>query len=201
MEPHLHYARLRSRNHILFFSSPEASVRVYSVLSDRIVRNLVGRGTPVRLGESAVSRDGTLIAIEDRLYSSEMTSLGTLPILQDFVGGLVFDPLQDVLYAADKKLDAIRVFSTPDLQEIGRFPDAIDLSPTSSGLDRIRPNPLTISDDGRLLFVATEIGVWMLDNPFAVPEPQTMALAFAGLLGSILIARDDEPDWQSGCQN
>ena len=105
--------RGRSRNHILFFSSPEASVESHScIVAISHCEKSCWHSISVRLGELALGH-GTLIAIEDRLYSSEMTSLGTLPILQDFVGGLVFDPLQDVLYAADKKLDAIGVFSTP----------------------------------------------------------------------------------------
>ncbi|MCO6046970.1 hypothetical protein NG895_23980 [Aeoliella sp. ICT_H6.2] len=85
---------------------------------------------------------------------------------------MAFDPLQDVLYMADRRTDAIEVYDTNTWDLLGSLPVGEDIGAEFSPV----PNFLSTSADARLLFVTTGSGVRMLENPFAVPEPSSIIL-------------------------
>lgn len=134
-------------------------------------------------GVVAVDRKGSLLAIENKIYQPDATFVHELPNSAFRTGGLVFDPLQDVLYVAERSSDSVIAYDTQTWGEIGRIPVGEDL-----GVSRILPesNYMSSSDDGRLLFVTTASGVRMLENPFALPEPSSIFLATLTLAAGLL---------------
>lgn len=124
----------------------------------------------------AVSRDGSLFAVSDSIYRSDATHVMDLPRSEAYWSGLVFDPLQDVLYAANRYEDSVYVFDTNTWEEIGQIPVGEDLTPSLT----FDFNHMTTSSDGRLIFMNTRTGVRVLENPFAVPEPAASAMLIMG---------------------
>lgn len=125
-----------------------------------------------RQGTVAVNRDGSLLAVNGVVYEPDATFVYEFPFNYYHIGGLAFDPLQDVLYMADRRTDAIEVYDTNTWDLLGSLPVGEDIGAEFSPV----PNFLSTSADARLLFVTTGSGVRMLENPFAVPEPSSIIL-------------------------
>lgn len=115
-----------------------------------------------------VNRDGTLLAVDREVYRPDATLVHEFQVGPRTIGGLAFDPLQDVLYMADRTSDTVVAYDSETWEELGEIPIGEDI-----GLSRIAPerNHMSTSDDGKLLFVTTASGVRVLENSFAVPEP------------------------------
>jgi hypothetical protein len=111
---------------------------------------------------SAVSRNGNLVALEyngsvvitDRSFN-EVTSLPN----QD--GGVVFDPLQDVLYTVSSVTNQITAFNTNTWAVKFQMPIGEAVTPGSAFGNGV----MTVSNDGSLLFLATPSGVRMFNLP------------------------------------
>ncbi len=118
---------------------------------------------------AAVSRDGSLIAVE--LGNFPGRNFGTTVMDRDFQavhslgtryrGGLAFDPLRDILYAVDSTAGVVVAFDTNTWAERFRlnvgetYPDS---RPFDNGI-------LTVSADGKWLFVSTPSGVRVVALP------------------------------------
>lgn len=132
-----------------------------------------------RKGTVAVSRDGSLLAVDGKVYEPDATFVYEFPFNDYHIGGLAFDPLQDVLYVADRRSDAIEVYDTNTWDVLGSLPVGEDIGAEFSPV----PNFVSTSANARLLFVNTGSGVRMLENPFAVPEASSLLLLALSLLG------------------
>lgn len=114
---------------------------------------------------SAVNRNGTLIAME-------MQSAGGVGVMDanfnvvrtfaaNFDGGVAFDPSRDLIYLADSVADQIVAFETTGWTERFRLPIGQNISastPFGGGV-------MTVSNDGRFLFLSTPGGLRILDLP------------------------------------
>ncbi|WP_425397014.1 YncE family protein [Aeoliella sp.] len=129
-------------------------------------------------GTVAVNRDGSLLAVDGKVYEPDATLVYEFPFNDYHIGGLAFDPLQDVLYVADRRSDAIEVYDTNTWDVLGGLPVGEDIGAEFSPV----PNFVSTSANARLLFVNTGSGVRMLENPFAVPEASSLLLSLS-LLG------------------
>jgi Bacterial Ig-like domain (group 3)/Dockerin type I domain len=107
-------------------------------------------------GPHTVNRDGTLIALQIGTNVNILnSSLAGVLTLTGLGGGMVFDPLQDRLYAATPGAGAvIRIYSTVTWLQIGSpFTVADSVSSTFNS------EVMAISDDGRWMFITTANGV------------------------------------------
>lgn len=120
---------------------------------------------------SAVNRDGTLLATELQfgvgaafyygvsVMDRNLGSVFSLP--PNFDGGIAFDPTRDLLYAIDSTVDRVVAFDTATGRERFRFAVGEDL-----GFSRALGSGLmTVTDDGRRIFLSTPSGVRVLDLP------------------------------------
>jgi hypothetical protein len=105
-------------------------------------------------GPHTVNRDGTLIALQIGTNVNILnSSLGGVLTLTGLGGGVVFDPVQNVLYAATSGAGAtIRAYSTVTWLQTGSFPLG---DPATSSFNS---EVMSISDDGRWMFVQTANG-------------------------------------------
>jgi hypothetical protein len=115
----------------------------------------------------AVNRDGSLIAVEVGTSISILDrNLNSVENLTNVDGGLAFDPIRDILYAASAATDQIIAFDTNTWQELYRFNVGEDLRGNSSFDDPSKPlgnGVMTVSNDGRYLFLSTIMGVRMFN--------------------------------------
>jgi DNA-binding beta-propeller fold protein YncE len=163
----------RGADRSLFFipqsNSSAGSIGTYDPAADSFPRSVSSTAAYYDDAISAVNRDGTRIAVElgylgagyygVSILDRDLNSVESLPPSYD--GGVVFDPLRDLLYAINSTTDQVVAFDTNTWQE--RFRLAIGenvprSNPFSSGV-------MTVSGDGRFLFVATPTGVRVLDLP------------------------------------
>lgn len=163
-----------------------AIVQRYEVGSDSYRPSIERISGWSRQGTVAINRNSSLLAIEEKVYQPDSTLVHELPLHQRLIGGLAFDPAQDVLYMADRQSDSVVVFDTDTWEELGRIEVGENL-----GVSRISPesNYMSTSDDGKLLFVTTASGVRVLGNSFAVPEPAAMPLIIFAVLGHVIHCR------------
>ncbi len=114
---------------------------------------------------SAVNRNGSLIAMEVGTGISIMdANLNSLENLSNVDGGMVFDPLKDVLYAADSAKDQIVAFDTNTWKELYRLNIGEDIKNDWDNSSKPLGNGvMTTSDDGQYLFMSTPNGVRMLN--------------------------------------
>jgi hypothetical protein len=114
--------------------------------------------------ESAVNRDGTLIAFEYAGAVSVMNRfLGTVQVLIGINGGLIFSPAQDILYGVADGSDQIVAINTESWAELYRIPIGENLTestPFGSGT-------MSMTTDGRRLFLSTPTGI----RVYTVPNP------------------------------
>jgi hypothetical protein len=104
---------------------------------------------------ASVSRDGSLVAME--LFNGNIQirdrSLSIVHTLTNLTGGVVFDPTQDVLYAATST--QIIAYDTNTWMELSRF----DIGQSVGSGTPFGNGEMTVSDDGKLLFFSTSAGV------------------------------------------
>lgn len=116
---------------------------------------------------SAVNRDGSLISIEWGTGISILDrNLNSVENLSGVDGGLTFDPLRDILYAANSSTDQVIAFDTHTWQELYRLNIGEDIPASDSWDASSRPfgnGMMTVSADGNHLFIATPSGVRMVD--------------------------------------
>jgi hypothetical protein len=110
---------------------------------------------------SAVNRDGTLIAMELNgtvtIYDRGLNVVKTLPNL---AGGVVFDPVRDLLFVAHSNGTVYGFDTTTWLQRY-----ALSIGESYSSTSAFGNGVMTISADGSRLFVSTPSGVRMIDVP------------------------------------
>lgn len=122
--------------------------------------------------QSAVNRNGSLIAYESSAGLSILNpALDTVHVLSaNLNGGMIFDPVLDILYAANSVTDRLVAFNTNTWTELFQLNIGENIS-TSSVMGA---GVMSISDDGSRLAMSTPAGMRL----FAIPEP-----AYCGLLG------------------
>jgi hypothetical protein len=107
-------------------------------------------------GPHTVNRDGSLIALQIGTNVNILnSSLGGVLTLTGLGGGVVFDPLQDRLYAATPGAGAqIRTYSTSTWLQVGSpYPVTDTVSSTFNS------ESMAVADDGRWMFITTANGV------------------------------------------
>jgi sugar lactone lactonase YvrE len=135
----------------------------------------------------AVSRDGSQLAMEIGsnvfIRDADLNLLTTLPNLG---GGLTFDPIRDLLYAATTT--QIIAYDTNTWTETYRF----DIGQTVPFGRPFNDGEMAVSDDGSLLFFATPTGVrvYPLGGSAAPHAAWSVALAYLGGSGSLPVGVD-----------
>jgi hypothetical protein len=111
---------------------------------------------------SAVSRDGTLIALLAGAVPIMDRNFNLVRILGgNFNGGLAFDPSRDLLYAVDATAGQVVAFDSNTWTEKFRLNVGENITaaiPFGSG-------EIAVSSDGRKLFLSTPSGVRVIDLP------------------------------------
>ncbi|HIK51512.1 MAG TPA: choice-of-anchor J domain-containing protein, partial [Oscillatoriales cyanobacterium M59_W2019_021] len=165
----------RSRDrHFFFFTEANISsgpIFTYDAVTDTFPNSaqtnaFLSRG-------AAVNRDGSLMAL--RLGSGVSVfdrDFNSIENLSNVGAGLVFDPIGDVLYAADADADEVVAFDTETWDELYR----LDIGENINAFDFIFTG-MEVSDDGQLLFLGTPSGVRMFDlSASSTPIPHTIEL-------------------------
>ncbi|MFB2977734.1 Calx-beta domain-containing protein [Microseira sp. BLCC-F43] len=114
---------------------------------------------------SAVNRNGSLIALEwGNGISILDRNLNSVENLSGVDGGMAFDPLKDVLYAANSTTDQIIAFDTNTWKELYHLDIGEDIKNDWDNSSRPFGNGMmTTSNDGQLLFMSTSSGVRMFN--------------------------------------
>lgn len=121
--------------------------------------------------QSAVNRDGTLVAIEMSGQGGACASvmnrnLGSVENVCGADGGLAFDPVQDLLYTADSATDQLIAYDTITWKEKYRLPLGVNIGASGA----FGPGVMRVDDTGTKLFLITGAGtgsstVRVLDLP------------------------------------
>jgi sugar lactone lactonase YvrE len=135
----------------------------------------------------AVSRNGSLIAVEEynqglTVFSANLTPLRNLPGLD---GGVVFDPVRDMMYAVDTATDQIVAYDTNSWTVQYQLPIG-----ESVGLPQAFGNGvMAMSNDGGHLFLATASGVrdFNLQTTVSFAVAGFPASVTAGSAGSLTV--------------
>lgn len=106
---------------------------------------------------SAVSRDGTLIAVAAGEYGTAIMnrSFETVRLFGAYAGGVAFHPSRDILYLVDHDADQIVAYDTTTWMIVEQFAIGEDV-PSSQAFDE---GTITVSSDGVFLFLSTPSGV------------------------------------------
>ena len=133
--------------------------------------------------QHAVSRNGQLIAVEYGGTTILNDDLTTAEILPAFNGGLAFNPVRDILYAADSATDELVAIDTTTFAELYRLDAGGDIG--SSG--HLGAGPMSVSPDGRHVFLNTSEGVRVFEVN-DVPEPTT-GMVMLALVSTVMSRR------------
>ncbi|MEP0869441.1 hypothetical protein NDA01_06480 [Trichocoleus desertorum AS-A10] len=110
---------------------------------------------------SAVNRNGSLVALQLGSSISILdANFNSVQSLSNLDGGFAFDPIRDILYAADSVTDQVLAFSTQTWQELYRLDIGENVGDSVPFYTYDRE--MVVSDDGQFLFLATGSGVRML---------------------------------------
>jgi ELWxxDGT repeat protein len=158
----------RSADRSLFFATEDGissgNVFTYDASTKTFSSN---KSTNTYLGSnlSAVNRNGSLIALEWGNGISIMDrNLNGVENLSGVDGGMVFDPVKDILYAASTTTDQIIAFNTNNWQELYRLNIGEDIKNDYDNSSRPFGNGMmAVSNDGQYLFMSTSSGVRMLN--------------------------------------
>src|SRR5262249_47467292 len=111
---------------------------------------------------SAVNRTGSLIALESgggiSILDRDLNALQTLPGVD---GGMAFDSLRDTLYSVNSTPDQIIAYNTNTWAERFRIPVDQNVGTSSA----FGSGVMTVSSDGRFLFLSVGNGVRVYDLP------------------------------------
>jgi hypothetical protein len=152
---------LRSANRSLFVFL-EANISsgpmfTYNPATDTFSATSVNTNAFLDNAPAAVNRNGTLVAVEEynnglTVFDSNLNVLRNLPGLD---GGVVFDPVRDLMYAVDTTTDQIVEYDTNSWTVVSQISIG-----ESVGLPQAFGNgAMAISNDGSHLFLATASGV------------------------------------------
>jgi hypothetical protein len=133
---------------------------------------------------SAVSRDGSLIAMELNSGVAIMDrNFNAIENLTGIDGGIAFDPTDDILYAANSKTDQLIAYDTQTWKERYRWAIGEDISASSN----FGGGMMTISGNGDYLFLSTESGIRMftLSNELGLPKAHNINVGFGQTLSGI----------------
>jgi hypothetical protein len=112
---------------------------------------------------STVSRDGTLIAMlqSGTVQIRNATTLAVTKTLSGLDGGIIFDPIKDILYAIDSISDQVVAYSTQTWSELYR----LNIQENATSAAAFENGVMSISSDGKFLAVSTSTGVRILGLP------------------------------------
>jgi sugar lactone lactonase YvrE len=146
----------------LFLTEPGGPILGYDAASDTFSAT-VNIASSLSNVLSAVSRDGALIAIElDGAVSILDRNFHVVRILGGSLnGGLAFDPSRDLLYGVDAAARQVVAFDTNTWAEKFR----LNVGENISAAVAFGNGEMTVSSDGRELFLSTPSGVRILDLP------------------------------------
>ncbi len=142
---------------------------------------------------SAVNRNGTLIALELNggitILDRNFDTVKTLPGL---AGGMVFDPVRDVLYAVNTATAQVAAYDT----NTWAVKYQLAVGETVGASSAFGNGVMTVSSDGSLLFLATASGVRMFNLPAPAAGTQLVVGGFpmptaAGAAGSFTVTAED----------
>ena len=123
-----------------------------TVTATKVVENAIR-------ARAAVAPDGSQVAYRSNNgFGMLETDLDTADLLAHLTGPTAFDPIQNLLYAADDPSNQIVVFDTTDNRELYRI--NIEEQFTT---DTFRPRAMTLSSDGGQLFLSSAAGVHIYD--------------------------------------
>ena len=109
---------------------------------------------------SAVNRNGTLIALELNNGITIMDrACNTVQTLPNLTGGMAFDPVRDLLYAASTNGQVIAYDTNTWTVKF-----QLAVGETVTGSSAFGNGVMTVSNDGSLLFLATTSGVRMIGS-------------------------------------
>jgi hypothetical protein len=124
---------------------------------------------------SAVNRNGTLIA--KGIGSAVSIINANFQAVQNLLnvdGGVAFDPIQDILYAATSATNQIIAYDTNTWAEKYR----LDIGETiSSWRFAFNNGAMTVSNDGKFLFLATTQGVRMFPLPVSTGVASSLTIS------------------------
>ncbi len=132
----------------------------YDALSDTFGGSAT-TGASLSASVSAVNRDGSLIALDRGSASIRGPDLIEIGNLGELTGGLIFDPLRDLLYGVDVGSDELVAVNSNTLVEAFRLSIGENMG-SSSPLDE---GEMSISDNGRIVFLSTPAGIRMFTIP------------------------------------
>lgn len=174
--------RSADRSQFIIRESQDGSGPVfgYDALTGQFTNPLLTGGNVLN-ADLSVNRNGTMFAIEQNqsvsIFNKDFQLITTLGNNDDRGGGLIFDPIRDVLYVADPFADDLLALDTNTWSEIHRWSIGEDIFGSAEN----NPGEMSISDDGTILAMSTPSGIRL----FEVPEPSSITLVVAGvLLGS-----------------
>ena len=159
------------RNFLLLAESGSSTgpIQFYNALTNSF-QNYCQAETDLANIPVAINRDGSLIAYQPTAGPLKVCTkeLATLASLDLGGGGLVFDPVKDVLYVADVAQDKIIALHTGSFKQLYSFDTGIDIL----GYDNsIHTGHMTVSPNGRYLAysAAAQILLFQVDLSTSLP--------------------------------
>ncbi|MEM7555851.1 MAG: Ig-like domain-containing protein [Cyanobacteria bacterium P01_A01_bin.84] len=155
-------ARSTNRN-LLFLTEANISsgpIFTYDALTDTYpsqsnTNTFLGKG-------SAVNKDGSLVALQLGSSISILDKgLQSVENLSNLNGGFAFDPVKDLFYAANSSTDELITYDSKTWKELSRRKVDEDIKESESFFTFNRP--MSVSDDGKYIFLSTPSGVRMLN--------------------------------------
>jgi hypothetical protein len=176
-------SRSADRNVVFFQEGDNSSGNIftYSAISDSFPHDqLSGLFQPY--APAAVNRDGSLIAVD---WSEDLFTLNSnLEKSEPFIylaGGVVFNPIKDLLYAVAERRGQLVAMDTNTWQER----EALDIGEGVLSSETFGPGTMATSGDGRTVFLATFSGIREFaitdfaanaGGPYSFPEGGTITL-------------------------
>jgi hypothetical protein len=180
---------------LLFFTESNISsgaTFLYNAVTDTFSREF-DTNTFLDNALSAVNRNGTLIALELNGGITVMDrNFDTVKTLPGLAGGLVFDPVRDVLYAVNTGAAQVIAYDT----NTWAVKYQLAVGETVGASSAFGNGVMTVSNDGSLLFLATASGVRMFNLPAPAGGTQLAVSGFpmpttAGAAGSFTVTVQD----------
>jgi ELWxxDGT repeat protein len=157
----------------------------YDAVADKSVHS-GSINVPANSSRASVNRDSSLVAVEFNndiaIYEDDLSYLRTLNNLD---GGMVFDPVKDILYALSTTSDEIIALDTKTWKEVSRFGVGEDISSVNPGeaSTAFGQGVMTVSDDGQFLFLSTQTGIRQFN--LSAPKSHTVQLLDSATVSDI----------------
>ncbi len=133
---------------------------------------------------STVNRDGSLIAMELNSGVAILDrNFNAIENLSGIDGGIVFDPTDDILYAANSRTDQLIAYDTQTWKERYRWAIGENIAASSA----FGSGVMTVSNNGNYLFLSTATGVRMftLTSDHGLPKAHNINVGFGQTLSDI----------------